>query len=189
MLQLTARSLALCALALVLAGSAVGFVSAAIPHSVTKVFVACLNSAGSIRVIDHQAGQRCSSSRERTISWNQRGPAGPVGQDGPAGPEGSEGEEGPQGPAGVSGYEVVSDDFVMTDQVEFGTSTVNCPVGKQPIGGGYDYSDLFTKGVAPKEKNFMGASYPTETGWAVKWYHGIDNLEIEFSVYVICASI
>ncbi len=69
-----------------------------------------------------------------------------------------------QGPAGVSGYEVVTGAFVMTLNVEYGTSTVECPEGKVPIGGGYDYSDLFTKGIAAKEKDFMGASYPTETG-------------------------
>ena len=98
-----------------------------------------------------------------------------------------DGSAGPPGADGVSGREVVTGDFVMTLQVEYGTSTVDCPAGKVPVAGGYDYSDLFTKGVAPKYENFIGASYPTATGWAVKWYHGIDNLAINFSVYAICA--
>jgi hypothetical protein len=182
-----ARVIAVSVLGVVLGASAFGLVNAAIPHSVTKVFVACRASGGTIRIIDHQAGSRCQST-EKTLQWNQRGPAGPPGPAGADGADGSAGADGPQGPAGVSGYEVVTDDFVMTLQAESGTSTVECPTGKVPIGGGYDYSDLFTKNVAPKYENFIGASYPTGTGWAVKWYHGIENLEINFSVYAVCAS-
>ena len=99
--------------ALVLLLGLVGVVSAAIPHSTTKVFVACMDSAGKLRVIDHQAGKRCTS-REKTITWNQRGPTGPqgatgaTGDDGPAGDEGPKGDPGEQGPSGTTAIENVS---------------------------------------------------------------------------------
>jgi hypothetical protein len=178
------------ALAMVLAGLTIGLASASIPNSSTKVFVACMNSLGQIRMIDHQAGKRCRTG-EKTLQWNQRGPTGAMGPPGPIGspgPSGSVGETGDQGPAGVSGYEVVTDDFVMTLGVVSGTSTVECPDGKVAIGGGYDYSDLFTKFVEAKWENFIGASYPDGSGWTVKWFHNMDNLAINFSVYAVCAT-
>src|SRR5687767_3309477 len=49
---------------------------------------------GSVRVIDFEAGQRCTS-RERSLDWNRTGPLGPAG---PIGPQGPEGPQGPQGP-------------------------------------------------------------------------------------------
>jgi hypothetical protein len=186
-----ARVFAVTGLIAVLAVSTFGLADAAIPNSTTKVFTACRNSLGTIRVIDFQAGQRCKST-EKTITWNQRGPTGPMGSPGPKGddgapgPTGAPGADGAPGTSGVSGYERVNADFMMALGVESGTSSVDCPVGKVPIGGGYDFSDLFTKNIAPKYEDFMGASYPTATGWSVKWYHGIDNLAINFSVYAIC---
>ena len=178
------------ALILIIAAALAGLANAAIPDSATKVYTACMSDSGSIRLINYESGVRCKAT-EKTRTWNKLGPPGADGADGEkgeTGDQGLKGDTGDPGPAGVSGYEVITDDFVMTLNVEYGTSTVDCPVGKVPIGGGYDYSDLFTKNVATKEKDFMGASYPTESGWAVKWYHGIDNLAINFTVYVICAS-
>lgn len=185
-----ARVLTVVALGLVLVVAASGFAMAAIPDSGTKVYTACMSDDGSIRLINYENGKRCKNA-EKTRTWNQEGPAGADGAQGlkgDTGDQGLKGDTGDQGPPGVYGYEVVSQAFSMTLAVEYGTSSVDCPVGKVPIGGGYDYSDLFTKNVATKEKNFMGASYPTETGWAVKWYHGIDNLAINFTVYAVCAT-
>jgi hypothetical protein len=178
------------ALGIVLAGLTIGLASAAIPHSSTKVFVACMNSLGQIRMIDHQAGKRCRTG-EKALQWNQKGPIGAMGPQGPIGspgPAGSDGEAGDVGPAGVSGYEVVTDDFVMGVNVETGTSTVACPEGKVAIGGGYDYSELFTKSISTMEDNFIGASYPNGDSWVVKWRHGTSGLLINFSVYAVCAS-
>jgi hypothetical protein len=115
------------------------------------------------------------------------GPPGPSGAPGAAGPPGPSGASGAPGADGVSGYEVVTGDFAMTLNVDSGTSTVDCPSGKVPVGGGYDFSDLFHYSIASNYEDFMAASYPTATGWAVKWYHGIDNLVIQFSVYAVCA--
>ena len=191
--RVRARHVATSVFAVLFALTAWTFTSAAIPHSVTRVYVACMNSLGSIRVIDHQAGKRCTS-KERTISWNQRGPTGARGPQGDPGPtgapgqDGSDGADGGVGPAGVSGYEVVSGDFVMALNVESGTSSVDCPTGKVPISGGYDYSGLFANNVNAKWENFVGASYPTATGWTVKWWHNMSSLVINFSVYAVCAA-
>jgi Collagen triple helix repeat (20 copies) len=154
-----------------------------------------MTGKGAVRLIDFQAGKRCHTG-EKAIVWNQRGQAGPAGVDGQSGAPGakgadgapgSKGADGAPGANGVSGYEIVTQDFTMTLGVVSGTSTVQCPDGKVAIGGGYDYSDLFTKNVGPKWENFIGASYPTGTGWSVKWWHEIDNLAIDFSVYAVCA--
>jgi len=188
-----ARIFAVIGLVLIVVISVAGLASAAIPDSNTNVYTACMSDSGSIRLINYENGKRCKAT-EKTRTWNKVGPqglkgdTGDQGLKGDTGDQGLKGDTGDQGPAGVSGYEVLTEDFVMTLQVESGTSTVDCPVGKVPTGGGYDYSHLFTLSVATKEKNFMGASYPTESGWAVKWYHGIDNLAINFTVYVVCAS-
>jgi hypothetical protein len=85
-----------------------GFALASIPTSTTRIFYACYNAKGAIRIIDYQAGKRCVRG-ERTISWNQRGPTGARGLTGatgargltgPAGPQGPEGKQGQPGPAG-----------------------------------------------------------------------------------------
>ncbi|MEY4605243.1 MAG: hypothetical protein RLY45_3 [Actinomycetota bacterium] len=67
---------ALCA-GITLGGVGVGI--AAIPDSGSGVISACmLNRTGAIRVIDYQAGARCTG-RETLISWNAQGPSGPAG--------------------------------------------------------------------------------------------------------------
>lgn len=182
-----ARIPTLAALGIILVISAAGFARAAIPDSDTKVYTACVSDDGSIRLINYENGKRCKDA-EKTRTWNKAGQAGADGANGADGADGLKGETGDQGPAGVSGYEIVTDDFVMTLNVEYGTSTVDCPEGKVPIGGGYDYSHLFTNSAAAKEKNFMGASYPTETGWTVKWYHGLEGIATQFTVYAVCAT-
>lgn len=145
-------------------------------------------------MIDYQAGKRCTST-EVTRTWNQRGLTGATGQPGPSGAPGADGADGAagadgaQGPAGVSGYEVVTGEFTMALNVEYGTSTLDCPTGKVPLGGGYDFSEVYTVfSISTPEKDFMGASYPSGTGWTVKWKHGISNLPIDFTMYVVCAT-
>jgi hypothetical protein len=75
------------------------------------------NPSGQLRVIDTDAGAKCSKN-ERTLDWNYKGPkgdkgdtgatgatgpTGPQGPAGPAGPTGATGPQGPQGPAGAAG--------------------------------------------------------------------------------------
>ena len=59
-----------------------------------------LRSTGALRIIDANKG--CSPN-ERTIQWDQIGPAGPAGPVGAAGPVGPTGLAGPTGPAGPVG--------------------------------------------------------------------------------------
>jgi len=88
----------------VLASSAVAF--GAIPNSKSKLISACYRTeSGALRVIDFQAGRRCTQG-EVLLSWNQQGapgPQGPAGPQGDTGPAGAQGLAGPQGGAGPTG--------------------------------------------------------------------------------------
>ena len=76
---------------------------AAIPSSSTGKISSCVNKqTGLVRIIDYQAGKRCTS-KEKMVSWNQRGPRGATGAQGPAGPKGDIGATGAQGPTGTIG--------------------------------------------------------------------------------------
>ncbi len=112
-------------LASILVVSAIGMASAAIPASGSRVYTVCKNSAGTIRMIDYQAGKRCTT-KEVMRTWNRQGPAGAQGVPGPsgapgpsgvpgasgvpgtAGQDGSDGDAGPAGPSGTSVIDVVS---------------------------------------------------------------------------------
>src|SRR6478672_5476900 len=72
---------ALCATCLVGAGAAI----AAIPSSATGDFTGCVaKSNGATRIIDYQAGKRCTA-KENTVDWAQTGPQGTPGPPGPSG--------------------------------------------------------------------------------------------------------
>jgi hypothetical protein len=64
---------------------------------------------GVVRVIDTDKDQKCSTTLEKPLAWNQKGeqgvpgPAGPKGEVGPAGPTGEVGPAGPQGEVGPVG--------------------------------------------------------------------------------------
>lgn len=89
-----------------------GLASASVPAA-NGVITGCYerkngNKGSELRVIDVDAGQKCSS-KDQQITWNQTGPAGapgPAGAQGipgPIGPQGAQGEPGPIGPAGLTG--------------------------------------------------------------------------------------
>jgi type VI secretion system secreted protein Hcp len=69
------------------AGTAVAI--AAIPSSSDGVIHACYSTTGSLRVIDADANQTCSTG-ETTLTWNQTGPQGPQGDPGPPGDSGGD---------------------------------------------------------------------------------------------------
>jgi hypothetical protein len=49
-----------------------GVALAAIPSSQTAQYTGCVNrDTGALRVVDHQAGARCATKKERTISWSR----------------------------------------------------------------------------------------------------------------------
>jgi hypothetical protein len=85
-----------------------GVAYATIPGSNGTINGCYEKRAGALRVIDADAGAKCTSS-EMPISWNQqgqRGPTGATGAQGPMGAQGSKGDTGstgPQGPTGPAG--------------------------------------------------------------------------------------
>lgn len=64
-----------------------GIAFAAIPGSDGKIDACYEPGQSSLRVIDTEAGATCRP-QEKSLSWNQTGPAGPAGPQGPAGPRG-----------------------------------------------------------------------------------------------------
>lgn len=97
-------ALTLVGVPLVVTGAAVASIPA--PNG---VFTGCYETKdGELRVIDTEAGQKCKN-KEKTLTWNQTGPAGApglpgaVGPVGPTGPQGDKGEPGAQGAPGPIG--------------------------------------------------------------------------------------
>jgi type VI secretion system secreted protein Hcp len=82
------------------AGAAVGV--AAIPSADGTITACIANLDGAVRIIDAEGGVACDVNAEKTITWNQRGPAGPEGPVGPTGPQGAAGLTGDPGSAGSS---------------------------------------------------------------------------------------
>ena len=123
-----------------------------------------------------------------------QGPTGETGDQGPQGPPGEKGEtgetgpQGPAGPAGVSGYEIVENDVII-NFLDGKSNVVFCPVGKQPLGGGFT---SFPSGVATN-----GGLNPTDdgpiqllgrSGWRVEAFNG-SVASFVLRVSVICASV
>ena len=89
------------AASVVLAG---GVAVAAIPSTSTGLISGCRNvRTAALRVIDYQAGKRCTPTTERLLTWNAKGVAGPRGLQGIAGPVGAKGATGATGSAGPIG--------------------------------------------------------------------------------------
>jgi hypothetical protein len=89
--QRPSPALAVSMVALVVAVGGVAVASIPAPSGVIK---ACYGKrTGTLRVID--SNKTCSKKRERTLSWNQRGPIGPEGAQGASGKDGAQGPPGP----------------------------------------------------------------------------------------------
>jgi Collagen triple helix repeat (20 copies) len=138
--------LGLIALVVALSGAAY----AAIPSSdgvIHSCYNASSNPSGQLRVIDADAGAKCSKN-EKALDWNQRGPKGDTGATGATGPkgdtgatgakgdigatgpQGEQGPAGPEGPAGTAGG--------VTDS--YGASFFNSP--RDVISDGVDHTLL-----------------------------------------------
>jgi hypothetical protein len=99
-LQLTGRGGVLLGL---LAATLFGGVAwASIPDSNGVIHGCYLKRDGAVRVIDSEAGQRCTRQETR-IDWNETGPAGPAGPKGDLGEKGDPGDKGPPGDKGDPG--------------------------------------------------------------------------------------
>jgi hypothetical protein len=108
---------------------------------------------GKIRLIDHQAGKRCSSG-EKTLTWNQRGPVGAQGATGATGATGAPGPAGDQGPKGDPGQPGQSGTTAIP--------TVSLPLGTQQ----YDGEDIATVGPF----TFRAECWKDGTSWSAGWY-------------------
>lgn len=158
----------LLAVLLVLGTGAVAL--AAIPSADGTIHGCRDNRTGTLRVIDAEAGQTCTS-RETALTWNQTGPVGPAG---------------PPGPAGVSGYEIVS---AIADVPARGAGQAQptCPAGKVVLGGGFELSSapyVFNLTVQSSKPQFNGAVY----SWLVG-VHNENDVPRGIEAYAICATV
>ena len=104
------------------------------------------------------------------------------------GPEGPIGPQGALAPNSLTGWTVVSKKLTVTPTQGFAKTvflTVNCPAGKDAIGGGANGEFL------------LGSSFPqystTTGGWSARWriptdWNGqVNASSFDYTVYVICA--
>lgn len=191
------------ALAALAAGIGIGAFSYAGFAQSGPVINACHDAAnGQLRI-----AESCKNN-ELFISWNASGPqgdqgepgsqgapglAGPQGEPGPIGPQGEpgpvgpqgepgvQGEPGPAGAPGVSGWERVASAPVAVGAGSSSLATVNCPSGKNVLGGG---ASTFGIGMS------LVSSQPDESGTA--WSAMATNASpVNGSVvaYAICATV
>jgi hypothetical protein len=138
------------AIALVAVLAAVGVGYAAIPSAagvIHSCYNATANPSGGLRVIDAEAGAKCSKN-EKALDFNQTGPQGPQGIQGVKGDKGDQGiqgvkgdqgdqgvkgDTGAPGPAGVSNVYQAS---AVTDlKTEVGPLSVSVPAGNYLVVG------------------------------------------------------
>jgi hypothetical protein len=143
-----------------------GAAFASIPDA-AGVIHGCYSASSGLLQISTSSTDSCHAGLT-AIPWSQTGPQGPQGTQGIQGPTGlpgtngtngaagatgSTGQQGPAGSNGVSGYQIVT--LVTTGLNAGDAASVNCPVGKQALGGGGEITaDLnggaFVSGAAPK---------------------------------------
>jgi hypothetical protein len=117
-----------------------------------------------------------------------RGPAGPKGDPGPngpagpAGPKGAQGPAGPPDPSGIRGWQYVTAGRDIAPD-HWATWEVDCPSGKNALGGGVHSGNAAPKVTHIFESAPAGAA---ATGWRVGIYHDTTRT-IRFYAWVICA--
>ena len=163
-----------------------GIASGAIPSTKSGKIITCFaKSGGAMRVIDHQAGKRCTR-KERKLAWKRRGPAGPQGAQGVQGATGVAGPQGPNGSTGPTGPACPVDlTFVWSNIVDVvaGTSDfflVYCPEGQSVTGGGVD--------AGSSAGTILQTSSPYGTrGWVGR-VRNTNTYSIQMSGYAICTT-
>jgi hypothetical protein len=123
-----------------------GVAYATIPDSGGVIHACRLKGVGTLRAIDSDAGQKCSSL-EAELDWNQRGPQGPAGSQGPKGDKGDPGERGPsditQWQAGqfvplttvgdplaeVRSVQIAAGEYLVLGQVALASGAHSTPIG------------------------------------------------------------
>jgi hypothetical protein len=180
--------------AIVALGVAGGIAYAGIPGG-NGVISGCYAKSGALRVIDSEAGAKCSAL-QKPISWNQQGP---------------QGQPGSPGRDGVSGYDVLIQSPVRVDPGELAQSIQHCYPGHVPISGGWypsdangtvtidsviSWQDVLAVASAPYPYFHQGAgtwpirlSMPTNggAGWLVT-LRNLSDEAIWYQVYAVCIS-
>ena len=135
-----------------------GVALASIPGPDGVIHACRSNGNGELRAVDETA--TCPNGWT-ALSWNQSGPAGS---------------------SGMSGYEVIASFSGDLDSDPGTTPEVRalCPIGKQPVGGGFS---LFSS----QESGTVAASLPAGRSWSVTFRKGIGTLR--FSVTAICVNV
>jgi hypothetical protein len=118
------------------------------------------------------------------------GDQGPIGPEGPSGAPGTDGATGVTGPAGVSGWEIVTvtQSFVINAPTgpEAVTVRVDCPTGKQVLGGGHAHVLNINDGSFGPGQMEVTQNYPSSaTSWTVTFTSGY-VLSRTVTVYAIC---
>jgi hypothetical protein len=168
-------------------------VAAGMAASGNPVIHSCYTKAsGRLRII---SGTKCHK-REKSLSWNQKGPQGDQGPQGPKGMPGAQGNSGPQGapgqPTTIDG--AGSDEaFVCADGScpNEGFAAAICPSGEVPISGGYQEDPDLPQFVNTVLFNDVVVDNTTgDLGW------GVDMVNIDsqpndggFWVDATCASV
>jgi len=146
---------------------------------VDGVIYACVNPAGSIRIVEESAA---CLPRETILEWNMQGEKGDKGDEGDVGPAG------PQGPAGILGFYTV-EETRSCDTGQLCVLISYCNEGDYVTGGGLSksiWNAFDDPGVAVIS---MQPLYEKDSDqWA--YLTAISNLntdEVDFTAYAICA--
>jgi hypothetical protein len=143
---------------------------ATIPDGNGVIHGCYLRKGGALRVINTGKGQTCTG-KEKSLTWNQTGPAGPA------------------GPPGVSGYVVSGTNFSPTVNAgDQWSVTVSCPMGKSLLGGGFTDTSA---GWSPLRLVSSGPYQPqSTTTWTVTVMNdGANQVTRTLWVWVICGTV
>ena len=131
-----------------------------------ELLFACYSAGGNVyRIRESGLPNDCRSPMDVEFSWNGQGPAGPPGPQGPAG--------------GLSGYEIVSEDFVVPMSTGK-TLSVQCPQGKKALGGGWIGIHVASHG---------GEWVTTDGTMLAMNIYAMNTYDAEVTVQAICATV
>ena len=186
------RLMAMGGLVAALAAAGAAWAAGAIPGPTGEITACYKKNSGQLRVIS--ASAECRKS-ERELTWNKQGQPGPQGPQGVPGPVGPAGPEGPAGPAGAPGV-AARETVLGTERTApprnpgqfpsgFTTSTVNCPAGKQALGGGFRLGG----GIDDLGENLrvLASSASGATAWQVTVLNDSTTKTHLFRAVVVCA--
>jgi hypothetical protein len=152
-----------------------GVAYAAIPDSSGVIHGCYLNKIGVLRVIDSEAGQKCSSF-ETPLNWNQTGPPGPAGAN------------------GATNVVVRASVPITLSANTASDVTANCNPGEIAVGGGghslgpgipRDVAIYGTQPTLNGAPDLTGGE--TANGWRVDAQNNA-GFDTELQAYVMCAS-